>query len=68
MKDVKYIQDNLKTIKNNVYILQWNHLDFIWALDAKPVLYDKIVEILKEETKPVKMFYIKMVYMNIKYT
>ena len=27
----------------------WNHLDYMWAMDAKPALYDKVVEILKRD-------------------
>ncbi|KAF6036935.1 hypothetical protein EB796_004754 [Bugula neritina] len=45
-QDVHYIIKNLPTLKESFYIPKWDHLDFIWAMDAKPVVYDHIVKIL----------------------
>lgn len=27
---------------------EWNHLDFMWAMDAPQVVYDKIIAIMRK--------------------
>ena len=26
----------------------WNHLDFLWGIDAKKLVYDKIIDLMKQ--------------------
>ncbi|ELT87656.1 hypothetical protein CAPTEDRAFT_5448 [Capitella teleta] len=45
--DVKYLLSQLPNLKYHEEILHWNHLDFIWAMDANVVLYPHIIKILR---------------------
>lgn len=33
-----------------VPLAQFNHLDFLWAKDAKALVYDKVIEVIKNAT------------------
>ncbi|EEB09972.1 Lipase 3 precursor, putative [Pediculus humanus corporis] len=50
IKDVKQLESQLPNIINvyKVPYSKFNHLDFIYAIDAKFLLYDKVVEILNK--------------------
>lgn len=45
-KDVRAVIARLHSVVFSYEIPNWQHLDFIWGLDAARVLYDKIVHIL----------------------
>ena len=49
LKDVEYILENLRTIKNKEYIPQWDHYDFIYAVDAKTVMIDQLIRIIDHD-------------------
>lgn len=51
-KDVQYIRRNVNTIKNDIYIPEWNHMDFVWAVDSKSVMIDPILEMLRADFLP----------------
>ena len=43
---MQYIVKNLPNIKNQVVISEWDHLDFMWAVNAKTEMIDKIIDII----------------------
>jgi len=45
-QDVRALIARLHSLVSSYEIPNWQHLDFIWGLDAARVLYDKIVKIL----------------------
>jgi len=45
-QDVHALTERLHCLVSSCEIPNWQHLDFIWGLDAARVLYDKIVNIL----------------------
>jgi pimeloyl-ACP methyl ester carboxylesterase len=45
--DVQYLRSNLRNIVDDYDIKNWDHLDFIWATDTKPALYDRILNLIK---------------------
>lgn len=47
-EDVKYIRANLPNIVDDYVIKGWNHLDFVWAIDAKQKLYDRIIQLMRK--------------------
>lgn len=47
-KDVNKLKRKLKSLKYFTMIDDWDHLDFIWAMDAKKVVYDKVMALLKK--------------------
>ncbi|XP_013390621.1 lysosomal acid lipase/cholesteryl ester hydrolase [Lingula anatina] len=52
LADPQDVQDTLvpflPNIKVSQEIPQWEHMDFIWAMDAPSVLYDKLIGIMKQ--------------------
>ncbi|XP_071952706.1 gastric triacylglycerol lipase-like isoform X2 [Antedon mediterranea] len=46
--DVKKLRSKLKNIAFDSYIKQYNHLDFIWSMDAADVVYKDILTIMKK--------------------
>ena len=44
LQDVKYLRKNLPNIEESVEIPRWNHLDFLWAMDAPSMLYNPIIK------------------------
>jgi len=49
-KDVEYILNNLPNVVVNykVPLPEFNHVDFIWAIDAKTLVFDKILSLLSD--------------------
>lgn len=46
-KDVKILQSRLTNLKGSHVFKDWNHLDFIWGVDAYNVLYKHIIQLLR---------------------
>ncbi|XP_048240638.1 lysosomal acid lipase/cholesteryl ester hydrolase-like [Haliotis rufescens] len=49
VQDVKLLMSKLTRgqLQGSFYIPKWNHLDFIWGVDAVNVVYKKIIDIIK---------------------
>ena len=45
--DVKYLQTNLPNLIDDFVIDDWDHLDFIWGLQAQ-VLYERFLHLLNK--------------------
>ena len=43
--DVKFLQTNLPNIIDDFSISDWNHLDFVWGIDTKVALYERIIQL-----------------------
>ncbi|XP_069136610.1 gastric triacylglycerol lipase-like [Argopecten irradians] len=50
-QDVKILQSKLPNVRGSYEIKDWNHLDFIWAVDAYNVLYKGIIQMLLNKTE-----------------
>lgn len=46
-KDVREMIPKLYRLVGNYEIKNWNHLDFIWGIDAANVVYKKLISIIK---------------------
>lgn len=46
--DVQFIRKNLPNIVYDQVIDDWDHLDFLWALDATQIIYYNILNLLKK--------------------
>ncbi len=51
IQDVQLLMDKLTKgqLRGSFYIPKWNHLDFIWGVDAASVVYSQILNILKNQ-------------------
>jgi len=47
-QDVKALVARLHHVASSHEIPNWQHLDFIWGMDAAKLLYSKIVDILRD--------------------
>ncbi len=48
-RDVKeQIVDKMPAVTDSTFIEAWDHLDFIWGLDAAKVVYEPIVKKMKK--------------------
>ena len=45
--DVEALMSKLPQIEYLEYLSKWNHIDFVFGIDAKEILYDKLVDIMK---------------------
>lgn len=45
--DIQFIRKNLPNIIDDYEIMDWNHLDFVWAVNAKEYLYNRIIDLIK---------------------
>ena len=45
--DVKYLQHNLPNIVDDLGIVDYDHLDFIWAINANTVLYERMINLIR---------------------
>ena len=50
-KDVQYLLSQLPNVIHSVEIPKWNHLDFIYGLDAAPVVYNEIIEYIQHSSE-----------------
>lgn len=46
--DVEYIRNNLPHIVDDYCIKGWQHVDFVWALNAKQILYDRMIQLMNK--------------------
>ena len=51
-EDVKYLAKTLKTVKNNVKVAGYNHLDFIWGMSAREKVYKQIIRMVRNIHSP----------------
>lgn len=47
-KDVKLLLNNIPKLVHSSEISGWQHLDFIWALDAASQVYKSVITYLKQ--------------------
>nr|CAD7577381.1 unnamed protein product [Timema californicum] len=49
-KDVRELQSKLPNVKGSIRVplATFNHLDYMWAIDVKPLLYDTVLENMKK--------------------
>jgi len=47
-KDIVYLKTNLPNIVDDYEVMDWDHLDFIWAINAKKFLYDRMINLMKK--------------------
>ena len=45
--DVEALMLKLPHLTYYGYLSKWNHIDFVFGIDAKEVLYNKLVDIMK---------------------
>ncbi|XP_032087579.1 lipase member N-like [Thamnophis elegans] len=48
IKDVQELIARLSNVIHHQHVPEWQHLDFIWGLDATEVMYMPIIEIMKK--------------------
>ena len=46
--DVRALIPEIKNLKYHEYIAEYNHIDFIFGIDAPKVLFNRILDILEE--------------------
>ncbi|CAG2059734.1 unnamed protein product, partial [Timema podura] len=49
-KDVRELESKLPNVQGSIRVplTEFNHLDYMWAIDAKPLLYDTVLENMKK--------------------
>ncbi|XP_058044312.1 lysosomal acid lipase/cholesteryl ester hydrolase-like isoform X1 [Ahaetulla prasina] len=47
IKDLQALIARLSNVIHHQHVPEWQHLDFIWGLDAPEVMYKRIIEIMK---------------------
>ena len=45
--DVEALKSKLSYLRYSEFLSKWNHIDFVFGIDAKDILYDKLVDIMK---------------------
>jgi len=50
-KDAEFAINNLPNLIEANYIAAYNHLDFVWGINAHSVIYSKIVNKIKADLK-----------------
>ncbi len=46
--DVNFLRKNLPNIVDDYEITDWNHLDFLWAINAPDYLYNRMIGLMKK--------------------
>ncbi|XP_061193522.1 gastric triacylglycerol lipase-like isoform X1 [Saccostrea echinata] len=50
-KDVAALQQKITNLKGSYELKSWNHLDFIWGVDAATLVYKPIINLIKKDLK-----------------
>ena len=50
-KDVRWLSRQLPNVVKMMKVKGYNHLDFVWGLDAKDQIYEKIIKTIRQEEK-----------------
>lgn len=50
-QDVAALQGKITNLKGSYEVKAWNHLDFIWGVDAATVVYKPIIELIIKDLK-----------------
>ncbi|XP_022293605.2 gastric triacylglycerol lipase-like [Crassostrea virginica] len=50
-KDVATLREKIVNLKGSFEIKSWNHLDFIWGVDAATVVYKPIIELIVKDLR-----------------
>lgn len=48
-QDVTYLLSQLPNVVKHLQIAQWDHLDFVWGMDAPRLIYHPIIEMMKKD-------------------
>ena len=51
LQDVKQLIPKLKNLSGSYRIPDWDHLDFIWGMDAAEVIYHPIINMMNADLK-----------------
>lgn len=48
-KDVKKLEQGLGNVVESHIIAdkKWNHFDFVWGIDARPMVYNRVLQVMK---------------------
>lgn len=49
--DVQFLIKNLPNLVYNQKIDNWDHIDFIWAIDAHQIIYNNMMELMLKYMK-----------------
>ena len=49
LQDVKYLLSQLPNVIKHQQIPQWDHLDFVWGMDAPRLIYHPIINMMKRD-------------------
>lgn len=49
IQDVESLAKSLPNLVHHYRIPEWNHLDFMWGMDAPSIVYDKIINYIKQD-------------------
>lgn len=50
-QDVAALQGKITNLKGSYEVKAWNHLDFIWGVDAATLVYKPIIELIIKDLK-----------------
>lgn len=50
-QDVAALQGKITNLKGSYEVKAWNHLDFIWGVDAATVVYKPIIDLIIKDLK-----------------
>lgn len=53
VQDVEKLKSKLQNVKESYLVPheKWNHIDFLWASDAKDVIYDRVIDRMRQEDR-----------------
>ena len=46
-QDCHHLLSVIQNVKKRYFIPSYNHLDFVWAVNAKPMIYDNVIQALR---------------------
>ena len=44
--DVEYLRKKLPNVVDDYEIKDWNHLDFVWAINASRAFYNRMIQLM----------------------